>query len=159
MIHDCTDGYIETIMKFSLCNCQHQFALGRTKRKHTHESFSQSHHRDLHHSPTSQNASQNLPFSFSFTTNITICAQLKHTHSEVLNSLFNKWISIHQFLKYSQTVTILYIYSYRTLHFLSTFTHEHASKHTHITYWLKTVTVHYKASWCISCCHCRYCSF
>jgi len=32
MIHDWTDGYTETIMKkLSLCNCQHQSALGRTK--------------------------------------------------------------------------------------------------------------------------------
>ena len=90
MIHDWTVGYIETIMKkLSLCNCQYQSALGRTKRKNTHESFSHSHHRDLHLRPTSQNASQNLLFSFSLTTNIRIVAQLKHTHSAVLNSLFN----------------------------------------------------------------------
>jgi len=69
MIHDWTDRYIETIMKqLSLCNWQNQSALGRAKRKNIHESFSQYHHRDLHHRPTSQNASQNLLFSFSFTT-------------------------------------------------------------------------------------------
>jgi len=62
---------------------------GGQKRTNTHEFFSQSQYRDLHHSPTSQNADKNLLFSFSFTTNIRIGAQLKHTHTVVLNSLFN----------------------------------------------------------------------